>query len=41
MKANKLKVDNYSYNDTVDDGLSPFFKEYDDFLHLMKLQDVQ
>ncbi len=26
-----LKVDNYSYNDTVDDGLSPFFKEYDDF----------
>ena len=31
IKANKLKVDNYSYNDTVDDGLSPFFKEYDDF----------
>ncbi|MHB9944320.1 hypothetical protein CF095_02775 [Clostridium botulinum] len=29
--ANKLKVDNYSYNDTVDDGLYPFFKEYDDF----------
>ncbi|MCJ8171178.1 hypothetical protein FDA95_03370 [Clostridium botulinum] len=31
IRANKLKVDNYSYNDTVDDGLSPFFKEYDDF----------
>ncbi|NFQ67455.1 DUF6179 domain-containing protein [Clostridium sporogenes] len=31
IKANKLKVDNYSYNDTVDDGLSPFLKEYDDF----------
>ncbi|MFV3011033.1 DUF6179 domain-containing protein [Clostridium botulinum] len=31
IKANKLKVDNYPYNDTVDDGLSPFFKEYDDF----------
>ncbi|KYN76022.1 hypothetical protein A0J52_16765 [Clostridium sporogenes] len=31
IKANKLKVDNYSYNDTVDDGFSPFFKEYDDF----------
>lgn len=31
IKANKLKVDNYSYNDTVDDGLSPFFKQYDDF----------
>ncbi|MGO5073325.1 DUF6179 domain-containing protein [Clostridium sporogenes] len=31
IKANKLKVNNYSYNDTVDDGLSPFFKEYDDF----------
>ncbi|ACO86905.1 DUF6179 domain-containing protein [Clostridium botulinum] len=31
IKANKLKVDNYSYNDTVDDGISPFFKEYDDF----------
>ncbi|KEI80093.1 hypothetical protein EXM30_09210 [Clostridium botulinum] len=31
IKANKLKVDNYSYNDTIDDGISPFFKEYDDF----------
>lgn len=31
IRANKLKVDNYSYNDTVDDGISPFFKEYDDF----------
>ncbi|MBY6796882.1 hypothetical protein HYH85_11525 [Clostridium botulinum] len=31
IKANKLKVDNYFYNDTIDDGISPFFKEYDDF----------
>jgi len=31
IKVNKLNVDNYSYNDTVDDGISPFFKEYDDF----------
>ncbi|NFC76897.1 hypothetical protein EXM99_09115 [Clostridium botulinum] len=31
IKANKLKVDNYSYNDTIDDGIPPFFKEYDDF----------
>ncbi|APQ76037.1 DUF6179 domain-containing protein [Clostridium botulinum] len=31
IKTNKLKVDNYSYNDTIDDGISPFFKEYDDF----------
>lgn len=31
IKANKLKVGNYSYNDTIDDGISPFFKEYDDF----------
>ncbi len=41
IKANKLKVDNYSYNDTVDDGLSPFLKNMMIFLHLMKLQDVQ
>ncbi|WP_123053731.1 DUF6179 domain-containing protein [Clostridium sp. JN-1] len=31
LKTNKLKVDNYSYNDTIDDGFSLFFKEYDDF----------
>ncbi|GAA0115343.1 DUF6179 domain-containing protein [Clostridium senegalense] len=31
VRSNKLKVDNYSYNDTVDDGFSLFFKEYDDF----------
>ncbi|WP_373898724.1 DUF6179 domain-containing protein [Haloimpatiens sp. FM7315] len=29
IKKNKLKVDNYSYNDTIDYGLFPFFKEYD------------
>ncbi|WP_459478151.1 DUF6179 domain-containing protein [Clostridium saccharoperbutylacetonicum] len=28
---NKLKINNYSYNDTIDDGLPPFFKEYDYF----------
>lgn len=27
----KLKVDNYSYNDTIDIGIPPFFKEYDAF----------
>lgn len=28
---NKLKVDNYSYNDTIDYGIPLFFKEYQDF----------
>lgn len=27
---NKLKVDNYSYNDTIDHGITLFFKEYED-----------
>lgn len=31
IKVNKLKVDNYSYNDTIDYGISVFFKEYNDF----------
>jgi hypothetical protein len=28
---NKLKINNYSYNDTINDGIPPFFKEYDYF----------
>lgn len=31
INENKLKVDNYSYNDTVDYGIPLFFKEYDNF----------
>lgn len=31
INKNKLKVNNYSYNDTIDDGLSLFFKEYNPF----------
>jgi len=31
IQENKLKVDNYSYNDTIDHGIPLFFKEYDDF----------
>lgn len=31
IQENKLKVDNYSYNDTIDHGISLFFKEYEDF----------
>lgn len=31
VKRSKLKVDNYAYNDTIDDGIFPFFKEYDPF----------
>lgn len=31
IQKNKLKVDNYSYNDTIDYGIPLFFKEYDDF----------
>ncbi|MCY6369419.1 DUF6179 domain-containing protein [Clostridium ganghwense] len=31
INENKLKVDNYSYNDTIDYGIPLFFKEYDDF----------
>lgn len=31
VQENKLKVTNYSYNDTIDYGISLFFKEYDDF----------
>lgn len=28
---NKLKINNYSYDDTIDDGISLFFKEYEYF----------
>lgn len=31
IHKNKLKVDNYSYNDTIDYGIPLFFKEYEDF----------
>jgi hypothetical protein len=31
INKNKLKVDNYSYNDTIDYGLALFFEKYDDF----------
>ena len=31
IQENKLKVNNYSYNDTIDYGIPLFFKEYDDF----------
>ncbi|OOM05848.1 DUF6179 domain-containing protein [Clostridium saccharobutylicum] len=31
IQKNKLKVDNYAYNDTIDYGYLVFFKEYDDF----------
>lgn len=31
IQENKLKVDNYSYNDTIDYGIPLFFKEYEDF----------
>ena len=31
IQENKLKVDIYAYNDTVDYGYLVFFKEYDDF----------
>lgn len=31
IQENKLKVDNYSYSDTIDHGIPLFFKEYDDF----------
>lgn len=31
INENKLKVDNYSYNDTIDYGIPLFFKEYNDF----------
>ncbi len=31
IQKNKLDVDNYSYNDTIDYGISIFFKEYNDF----------
>lgn len=31
IQENKLKVDNYAYNDTIDYGYLVFFKEYDDF----------
>ncbi len=31
IQRNKLKVNNYSYDDTIDYGLSIFFKSYDDF----------
>ncbi|WP_244835066.1 DUF6179 domain-containing protein [Clostridium sp. BJN0001] len=31
IKKNKLSVNNYSYNDTIDYGLSPFFEKYDYF----------
>jgi hypothetical protein len=31
INKSKLKVHNYSYNDTIDYGILLFFKEYDDF----------
>ena len=31
IKNNKIDVDNYSYNDTIDYGIPLFFKKYDDF----------
>lgn len=31
INKSKLKVDNYSYNDTIDYGITPFFKEYNSF----------
>ncbi len=31
VKNNKLKVNNYSYEDTIEHGISIFFKVYDDF----------
>ena len=31
IQENKLKTDNYSYNDTIDYGIPLFFKEYEDF----------
>lgn len=31
IQENKLKIDNYSYNDTIDHGIPLFFKEYEDF----------
>lgn len=31
IQEDKLKVDNYSYNDTIDYGIPLFFKEYEDF----------
>jgi hypothetical protein len=31
IQQNKLKFKNYSYNDTIDCGISVFFKEYNDF----------
>ena len=31
INESKLKVDNYSYNDTIDYGIPLFFKEYNDF----------
>lgn len=31
ISKNKLKVNNYSYNDTIDDGFTLFFKEYNPF----------
>ncbi|NMM62611.1 hypothetical protein HBE96_07875 [Clostridium sp. P21] len=31
IKESKLQVDNYSYNDTIDSGISLFFKKYNSF----------
>lgn len=31
IQKHKLNVGNYSYDDTIDDGLSIFFRQYDDF----------
>ncbi|SHJ94617.1 hypothetical protein SAMN02745163_02897 [Clostridium cavendishii DSM 21758] len=33
ISENKLAINNYSYNDTINDGLSLFFKEYDAFFY--------
>lgn len=31
IQNNKINIDNYSYNDTIDYGIPLFFKKYDDF----------
>lgn len=40
IQNNKINIDNYSYNDTIDYGIPLFFKKYDDFLHHMKEMDL-
>lgn len=38
INENKLKVYNYSYDDTIDYGIPLFFKEYDDFFQAQETQ---